>query len=293
MLSSNISDSLTLNFEGEEITTLHMSEFSIPPFERTIIDQTKYNELLKSLEEKVYEKPINATLDQYGNLVSEKMGHKLNHKKFKEAFYMSFFSTKSTSIDIPTETIYPKVDSELLANIKTKKISHYITFFNSRNQERTHNIHLASEAINNYVVFPGETFSFNTVVGQRTTEKGYLSAPIIVRGELSEGVGGGICQVSSTLFNAVDRAGVKIMERYSHSRKVGYVPPNRDATVSWFGPDFTFQNQHNQPLLIRSKVIGGQLMIVIYSSDTLDIKTRDIPSAPEKLPKELMVSYCM
>ena len=128
---------------------------------------------------------------------------------------------------------------------------------------------LAAEAINNTVVFPGETFSFNQTVGKRTKEKGYLPAPIIVRGELSEGIGGGICQVSSTLFNAVDQAGVHILERYSHSRSVPYVKPGRDATVSWYGPDFSFRNELNQPILIRAKVIEGSVVIHVYSSEDM------------------------
>ncbi|WP_235715677.1 VanW family protein [Alkalihalobacillus hemicellulosilyticus] len=125
--------------------------------------------------------------------------------------------------------------------------------------------------MNNYVVFPGETFSFNHVVGKRTIERGYLPAPIIIRGELSEGVGGGICQVSSTLYNAVDYAHMKIIERYSHSKRVPYVPPGRDATVSWYGPDFTFQNNYNQPILIRSFIYGGQLTISLFSSDDINV----------------------
>ena len=127
-------------------------------------------------------------------------------------------------MDIPVRTVYPRVDSEVLANIRTQMLGHYVTYFNSRNKERSHNIFLAAEAINNQVVFPGETFSFNQIVGKRTKEKGYLSAPIIVRGELAEGIGGGICQVSSTLFNAVDRSGLHILQRYSHSKRVPYVP---------------------------------------------------------------------
>ena len=85
-----------------------------------------------------------------------------------------------------------------------------------------------------------------------------MPAKIIVRGEFSEGIGGGICQISSTLYNAVDRAGLKIVERYSHSRSVPYVPPGRDATVNWGGPDFSFKNNYNQPILIRAQALPGQ-----------------------------------
>src|SRR5690606_24482567 len=114
-----------------------------------------------------------------------------------------------------------------------KLIGQYVTYYNSRNKNRSHNISLAAKSINNYVLFPGEVFSFNKVVGQRTISKGYMRAKVIVRGEFSEGIGGGICQVSSTLYNAADHAGLKIMQRYSHSRSVPYVPPGRDATVNW------------------------------------------------------------
>ncbi|WP_235991816.1 VanW family protein [Metabacillus schmidteae] len=265
------SDNLSITYEGKELKSLHRSEVALSPFQYDFIDETKFNELTNVLESKVYKGPVNASLDQHGRLISEETGLKLDRDLWKEIFYSRYFSQGPATIEIPTETLYPKVDSELLSSIKDKMVGQYVTFFNSRNTERTQNIKLASEAINNHVIFPGEIFSFNSVVGKRTIEKGYLPAPVIVRGELSEGIGGGICQVSSTLFNAVDKAGVKILERYSHSRKVPYVPPKRDATVSWYGPDFTFKNVHNQPLLIRSKVIGGQLVVNIFSSDTLQI----------------------
>lgn len=265
------SDNLSITYEGKELKSLHRSEVALSPFQYDFIDETKFNELTNVLESKVYKGPVNASLDQHGRLISEETGLKLDRDLWKEIFYSRYFSQGPATIEIPTDTLYPKVDSELLSSIKDKMVGQYVTFFNSRNTERTQNIKLASEAINNHVIFPGEIFSFNSVVGKRTIEKGYLPAPVIVRGELSEGIGGGICQVSSTLFNAVDKAGVKILERYSHSRKVPYVPPKRDATVSWYGPDFTFKNVHNQPLLIRSKVIGGQLVVNIFSSDTLQI----------------------
>ena len=85
--------------------------------------------------------------------------------------------------------------------------------------------------------------------------------------------------MSSTLFNAADRSGLKILERYSHSKQVPYVPPGRDATVSWYGPDFTFKNKYNQPILIRAKAYPGKMIVLIYSSDEINIEKRKIPSA--------------
>jgi vancomycin resistance protein YoaR len=168
----------------------------------------------------------------------------------------------------------------LLGNIQSKRIGRYITSFNLSNKERTNNIKLATIAINNTVLFPGETFSFNKVVGKRTAGKGYLRAPVIIRGSFSEDIGGGICQVSSTLFNAVDNAGLHIIQRFSHSRKVNYIPPGRDATVSWYGPDFVFKNKYNQPILIQAKTLGNKLIIKIYSSDVIEYRPKNVPSPP-------------
>jgi vancomycin resistance protein YoaR len=278
---------ISVNHDGETIIKINRTDLALRPYPEYVIDQKELGELMDLVNKQVSTQPINASLNEHGEIVSEQNGQILDINEFKKNFYEAFYKNTSASLDTPLKTVYPKVDSELLVRIKRNRISHYVTYFNSRNKERVHNIKLASEAINNYVVFPGETFSFNRVVGKRTLSKGYLPAPVIVKGELTEGVGGGICQVSSTLFNAVDRAGVKILERYSHSRRVPYVPPKRDATVSWYGPDFTFKNQHNQPLLIRSRVIGGQMIIMVFSSEDIDFDRKEVPSAPPMVPNEI------
>ncbi|WP_243292585.1 VanW family protein [Bacillus sp. FJAT-47783] len=286
-LSNSYSDHLSLIHKGDLVDSLSRDEFVLPPFKH-LINNNKLNQYINKLEKEVYEEPVAAYIDEYGKIIPDIPGQKLDKKQFLASFYSYFFTTGPASMEIPVNLIYAKVDSELLANIRTKRISSYITYFNSQNHPRTHNIELATKAINNYVIFPGERFSFNQVVGKRTIEKGYLPAPVIVKGEVTEGVGGGICQVSSTLFNAVDKATVQIIQRYSHSKRVPYVPPNRDATVSWYGPDFIFKNQHNQPLLIQAKVSGGQLIVDIYSSEDIHIeKKREVPNAPKKLPSEV------
>jgi vancomycin resistance protein YoaR len=178
---------------------------------------------------------------------------------------------------LPLLAIYPNVDSELLAEIRSLRIGRYVTSFNTQNKTRTNNIKIAVNTINNSVIFPGETFSFNKVVGKRTANKGYLRAPIIIKGELSEDIGGGICQVSTTLFNAVDNAGLQIIQRFSHSRKVPYIRPGRDATVSWYGPDFVFKNNYNQPVLIQAKTLGNKIIIKVFSSDVIEYKPKKVP----------------
>ncbi|MGA9226262.1 MAG: VanW family protein [Mesobacillus sp.] len=277
-------DKISIYWDGEPVAEVHRSDFSISWFGYPILNDTMLETLNNQLARQVTKQPVNAGLDDYGRIIPEEVGYSLNQRKFKEQFTNSFFDTNSSKILVPTLPVHPKVDSEIIANIRTRLIGHYITYFNSGNMERSHNIALASEAINNHVVFPGETFSFNKVVGKRTASRGYQPAPIIVRGELSEGIGGGICQVSSTLYNAADRSGMKILERYSHSKQVPYVPPGRDATVSWYGPDFTFKNRYNQPILIRAKSYYGKMVVMIYSSEEINIEKRKIPSTSSLIP---------
>ncbi|MGP4042182.1 VanW family protein [Gracilibacillus sp. D59] len=280
---------LVVTYKGEPIASVNRAEFTAPILGEPLLDEGKYLQFIEELDQQIYQEPKNATIDNNGMIVSGQVGYKLHRQKFKELFYTYFFEKEASRIEAPILNIHPNVDNELLANIRTQQIGYYTTYFNKNNEERSHNISLSAEAINNHVVFPGKTFSFNEVVGKRTKEKGYLPAPEIVKGELTEGIGGGICQVSSTLFNAVDRAGVEILERYSHSKRVPYVPPGRDATVSWYGPDFTFKNNFNQPLLIRSKTVGGKVIVEIYSSDIVDYTPRKVPDASEQLPKEIQI----
>ncbi|GFN30481.1 VanW family protein [Paenibacillus xylaniclasticus] len=278
---------LTIELHGQPVTAINRSEYmaNIPGL--PVVDEQKVEKLMDSLEKKTNSPFVNAALDAGGRVIQEKVGYRLDRQKLAEQLYGYLIEGGPTRTELPQITIYPRVDSELLMMIKEKQIGYYTTYFNSRNKNRSTNIALAAKAINNYVVFPGETFSFNGVVGQRSTDKGYMRAPIIVRGEVSEGIGGGICQISSTLFNAVDRAGLQIVQRYSHSRNVPYVPPGRDATVSWHGPDFVFKNRYSQPILIRAFVYGGQVSIGIFSSEAIDHEPRQVPSASKKLPEEV------
>ncbi|RFB13477.1 hypothetical protein DZB84_17355 [Bacillus sp. HNG] len=274
-------DHVYITYKGNPIATVNRAEYSLPLLGVPTLNTKKFTDFLTYLEEQVYEEPSDAKIGKSGDIVKEHVGVKLNKDKFTKLFYSSFFGKKDF-IEVPIERIYPRVDSELLSSIRAKKIGQYVTHFNSSNKERATNIALSAAAIDSYVLFQNETFSFNKVVGKRTAARGYQPAPEIIRGELIEGIGGGICQTSSTLFNAVDLAGVEIVKRYSHSKRVGYVPPGRDATVSWYGPDFLFKNTYNQPILIRARVSGGTLIVSVYSSEDINYKPRKIIPKKEK-----------
>ena len=151
-------------------------------------------------------------------------------------------------------------------NLKPKSIelrSQFYTSYSSSTSERKHNIKLASKSINNTFVDVGGEFSFNITVGERTTKRGYKTAKIISNGNFVDGVGGGVCQVSTTLYNAVLLAGLKIIEYHPHSLSVSYVAPSFDAMVS-SASDFKFINNTHNPIIIKSYADDSSIKISIY-----------------------------
>jgi vancomycin resistance protein YoaR len=291
LLSStiNVSAEIIVQHENQIVTTVKNEDFILPVPGGPFLKLDYLQSFIDDLEKSIYLPPKNAYIDDTGKIHAENKGRTLDRDAFVKQLYSKLSSADRSVINVRKIPLYPEVDSEILSQIREKKIGQYLTYFNAANKQRSANITLAAIAINNHVVFPGQTFSFNQVVGKRTVGKGYLPAPVIVKGELTEGIGGGICQVSSTLFNAAENSGLKIVERYSHSKSVSYVPKGRDATVSWYGPDFRFTNRYNQPILIKAKVYEGKLIVTIYSSDQINFKPRIIPRASKQLPEEINV----
>ena len=140
----------------------------------------------------------------------------------------------------------------------------------SNNSSRTNNLELACAALNGLVLNPGETFSFNDTLGERTTAKGYKSAPAYSGNDLVNQVGGGICQVSSTLYCSALLADLEIVSRTNHGFPVSYIDYGMDATVSWRSPDFKFRNNTNYPIKLAAEVSGGYVSIRILGTEERD-----------------------
>ncbi len=155
--------------------------------------------------------------------------------------------------------------STTLHTTNLKLIASYTSDY-VNNANRTTNLRLASQKINSTVIQPGETFSFNRVVGERTSAKGYKPAPIFAASGTEDGVGGGICQVASTMFNTALLANVQIVERHQHSQRVAYVPLGRDAAIFWGSQDFKWKNTTNYPIKIVMTVADGKITCQFYSS---------------------------
>jgi vancomycin resistance protein YoaR len=145
-------------------------------------------------------------------------------------------------------------------------IASYTTSFDASNYNRSRNVGLATKALNNSLVKPGEVFSFNKRVGPRTAKKGYREALVIVANEFVPGLGGGVCQVSSTLYNTVLLAGLEIVERSSHSLPIAYVPLGRDATVSYGIQDFKFRNNSEHHIYIKTSVGRSSITMKIFGN---------------------------
>lgn len=140
----------------------------------------------------------------------------------------------------------------------------FYTSYHSSSEERKSNIKLASESLDNFFLDVNQEFSFNGVVGVRSEERGYKKSKIIVNGKFVDGLGGGVCQVSTTLYNAVLLAGLEVTEYHPHTLPVNYIAPSFDAMVNYSSADLRFVNNTNSPLFISSKANESQLVIEIY-----------------------------
>ncbi len=146
------------------------------------------------------------------------------------------------------------------------KISSYTTYYSTADKGRCENIAVAASLIDGVTVQAYGEFSFNATVGKRTAEAGFRQAKIIVNGEYVEGVGGGVCQVSTTLYNAALKAGLTVSEFHPHSLKVSYVSPSRDAMVST-GSDLQLFNPHAYPVFLSAQIFEGGVRIAFFGKN--------------------------
>ena len=146
----------------------------------------------------------------------------------------------------------------------------FSTSYKGGNKNRIHNIKRAAESINNVVLQPNEVFSYNETLGPTSKRNGYKKARVFVQGRDAEGYGGGVCQVSSTLYNAADMAGMEIIERHPHSKKVGYVKEDRDAATSYGGIDFRFRNTKAYAVRILASTDAENVTVRFVRADAVN-----------------------
>lgn len=171
------------------------------------------------------------------------------------------------SITAPLQTIHPRITVESLVQQGVeRKIIEFTTHFRTSGAGRVHNIQATAATIHDQLMQPGELFDFSEVVRATERNAGFKQAPVIVNGKLVPGIGGGICQVSSTLYNAVLRGGFEIVERKNHSLPVKYVPLGQDATFASGHINFKFRNHLDSYTLIRIETSNDHITVKLFSS---------------------------
>lgn len=241
------------------------SEKRITP--RTLVDSSRAQASLAKVAKAVNRPHKDARMRVVaGRLVArqDEVGLKLDRNRAVKAIARGIESGQSV-ITLPVEVDEPDVTAKDAAGIDTL-LARFTTTYNPGKVGRTHNLTIASGRVNGTVLKPGQVFSVNDCVGPRVAEAGFRMAQVFVRGKLEEGLGGGVCQVSSTLYNAVLLAGLKVIERHPHSRTVPYVRAGRDATVAYGLRDFRFQNSNSGPIAIIATAGGAHLTVDIYGS---------------------------
>jgi vancomycin resistance protein YoaR len=167
---------------------------------------------------------------------------------------------------LPVQEAPAKVSTEAARAMHIRaRVSAYTTYFGGV-PNRIHNVELVSHLVDQKLIGPGTTFSFNKTTGDRNAAKGFLVAPVIVNGELTTGLGGGVCQVSTTVFNAAFEAGLKITERTNHALYISHYPQGRDATVNYPDVDLQFVNDTGNWLLLRTFVSSSSLTVGLYGT---------------------------
>lgn len=243
---------------------------AVPQF---TVDKDKFAGALEPIAAKLRKDPVDArfALDEgkkYVRVIPESDGVEVDLEATLKSLYSYLEKLPNGgSVEVCTLEVPAKVRAKDLEKLGVEEeVASASTLISASSPNRKHNIALAASLIDGYLLLPGEVFSFNGVVGETTAEKGYKTAPVIVNRQLVDGVGGGICQVSSTLYNAALLAGLEIKERANHSLPVGYLPPGLDATVAFGWLDLKFVNNTNHGIWIRSFLENDVLTVSLYGS---------------------------
>ncbi|MBK1812639.1 VanW family protein [Clostridium sp. YIM B02505] len=228
------------------------------------------NKFEKSIASKVDKKPKNASINIINGSIAvteEQSGVVLNKELLDKNLKKELTGAwnKDIVVEGQIEVANANITKEQLSRIDGVLAS-FSTDYSTSTEARANNIAIAVKACNGKIVMPGDTFSYNGALGERTYEKGYREAPIYKNNEVVDDVGGGICQVSTTLYRAAMRANLKAVERHNHSFKATYSPLGLDATVTWGYLDYKFKNTYDFPIYIEAMTSGRTVSFNIYGS---------------------------
>jgi len=226
---------------------------------------------LTQLATRVESPPQDATFVVDGSKVSivpSKPGARLDTVRTADAILAAAIRPRLRVAQIAVEPEQAKITTAKARTMGiVSRVSGYTTLYGGV-PNRIHNVETVSRLIDDTLIAPDETFSFNKTTGERTVAKGFLVAPVIINGELTTGLGGGICQVSTTVFNAAFDAGLDITARTNHALYISHYPQGRDATVNYPDVDLKFVNDTGHWLLLRTFVSSSSLTVNLYGTPT-------------------------
>ena len=212
--------------------------------------------------------PVDAVLDPDSHQVTQSSnGYQFDMEAAREAMSNA---AAGDVLKFPLYDVLPDMDTETLKSMLFRDELATYTAYQSSGSNRATNLRLACEALDGKILYPGDTFSYNDTLGQRTPEKGYKQAAAYMDGETVQSYGGGICQPSSALYYCTLLADLEIVQRHCHTYPSSYVPMGMDATVSWGGPDFKFKNDTDFPIRIDAKADGGSVTVTLVGTETKD-----------------------
>ena len=223
---------------------------------------------LDALFEEYYQAYTDAAMDKETfEVIPEVYGYTFN---LEEAAAKLAEASYGDVVEIPFSLLVPEVNAESLEALLFRDVLSTYKTKHTNSAARNNNLELACASINGMLLNPGDVFDYNTALGKRTTEAGYKLAPAYSGGATVNELGGGICQVSSTLYYCALLADMQIVTRTAHSYVSNYIPYGMDATVSWGGPEFRFSNNTNYPIRLEAYVADGYVHISIIGTDEKD-----------------------
>ena len=234
-------------------------------------DTALLDQFVSSIKSEIDVAPVEATVTiktgETLDISQSRDGQALDGEALKQALAKVIVEGSTPQVQLVAQVVKPSVSTSDLQN-GTKLIATCTTPTKGSIRNRVSNIHTALKKFNGFVVHPGETISFNKVVGKRTIENGFKEAPEFAGTTVQEGIGGGVCQASTTLYNAVLRAGMTVEQRWQHTMVVSYIHSSLDATVSDSGKDLVFTNNRDSAIYIFTSVDMEHAVVNIYGKRT-------------------------
>ena len=256
-------------------------------------EEHKLDEALNKLILKAYIEPRDArveyTAENGFKLYHSANGQYVDSKELKELIKNNI--DKKELIEVPIIVSYPKIDDSQFDGIDSL-LGEFSTDYSKSVANRKDNIALASSKFNDLLIKPGEEISFNNTVGDISAKNGFKTAAVIVNGEFNQGLGGGVCQVSTTLYNSLILADLEISERHNHSRPISYVDLGTDAAVAEGYKDLKFKNNTNHNIYLKSEADGSKLKFQVFGNKSdRDYEVKIIPKLVNSVGPKTVTKY--